>query len=462
MQEAYIPWGGEPSKKAHKKGKELFDRKKKSESEEERERLKKRKRGIDAAIGGFSRHIPGHQKGGPMKDRKQRNESLNFTDFCNSFVDPLWEAEGGLPKCPPGYRYNKKTMQCEPKTDKDDVRVDKGGKTSSPENSPKYNVWGATGINGDGYAWAERNNWGGNDGGAEAVPYSEEYIDEAKLPRAQKRKKKKSKGTLHAYDMDETLFSDSKSRVRVRDKEGNVKRELDNQQFNSDKKGDDEDYDFDDFRKAKNHGKNVKANKKMVKHLKKNLKRNKPVEIITARADFDDKEEFAKTFKRHGINIDPKARKGVHVRRVGNETTGTIGDRKTNTAADSAKRRGVKRVRMYDDSSHVLKDMKDKMKKDHPDIDYKGKKVEKGKDGQARQRRFREFVELEEKKTLATKAIDALLAGSLAASTMQTPAHMVGFAKNLSPSVHHAQYVQRTRPRNNDKAPVKRRGDQKK
>ena len=65
-----------------------------------------------------------------------------------------------LPKCPPGYRYSVEQKQCVPKTEKDDVRNNKGGsKESKPSNSPGYNVWGRTGVTGDGYAYAEPNNW---------------------------------------------------------------------------------------------------------------------------------------------------------------------------------------------------------------------------------------------------------------------------------------------------------------
>lgn len=96
---------------------------------------------------------------------------MNFSEFCDAFCDPLYEASG-IPKCPPGYRYNRKQMQCVPKTEKDDVRVNKGGaKDMHPSNGPGYNVWGRTGINGDGYAWAEKNNWGGGGEAPEAVPF---------------------------------------------------------------------------------------------------------------------------------------------------------------------------------------------------------------------------------------------------------------------------------------------------
>lgn len=93
----------------------------------------------------------------------QRKEALNFTQYLEAQCDPLYEVKGTLPKCPPGYRYSMEQKQCVPKTDKDDVRKDKGGgKDSHPSNGPGYNVWGRTGVNGDGYAWAEPNAYEGN------------------------------------------------------------------------------------------------------------------------------------------------------------------------------------------------------------------------------------------------------------------------------------------------------------
>ena len=91
---------------------------------------------------------------------RYRRESMNFTEYLEAQCDPLYEVKGALPKCPPGYRYSREEKQCVPKTDKDDVRLNKGGsKDSSPTNGPGYNVWGRTGVNGDGYAYAEPNNW---------------------------------------------------------------------------------------------------------------------------------------------------------------------------------------------------------------------------------------------------------------------------------------------------------------
>ena len=60
------------------------------------------------------------------------------------------------------------TKHCVPKTREDDV-TNSNGRDASPENGPSYRTWGRTGINGDGYAWAERNNWGGDNSGDGAV-----------------------------------------------------------------------------------------------------------------------------------------------------------------------------------------------------------------------------------------------------------------------------------------------------
>ena len=98
---------------------------------------------------------------------------MNYTEWCDSLTEPIFEVKGALPKCPPGYKYSMEQKQCVPKTEKDDVGNSKGGKDSKPANGPGYNVWGKTGINGDGYAWAEPNAWEGGSGGdqPEAAPY---------------------------------------------------------------------------------------------------------------------------------------------------------------------------------------------------------------------------------------------------------------------------------------------------
>ena len=93
---------------------------------------------------------------------------MNFSEYkeATDGVKPLYQVEGELPKCPRGYKWNMKSKRCEPKTEQDSVS-NQHRKDSHPKNGPGYNVWGATGLNGDGYAWAEPNGWG-EDGGESA------------------------------------------------------------------------------------------------------------------------------------------------------------------------------------------------------------------------------------------------------------------------------------------------------
>lgn len=100
-------------------------------------------------------------------------EAMNFSEYLEAIegVEPLYKVEGELPKCPPGYRYDRKAKDCVPKTEKD--KVGKDQRDSSPENGAGYKVFGKTGLNGDGYAWEDKGgNWGtDSSGGAEVSPY---------------------------------------------------------------------------------------------------------------------------------------------------------------------------------------------------------------------------------------------------------------------------------------------------
>ena len=88
---------------------------------------------------------------------------MDYTEYLARMRHPMYEKEGALPKCPPGYKWDKETMMCVPKTNKDAVGNRSTAKDMKPGNNPGYNVWGASGYNGDGYAWEEPPT-GGSDG----------------------------------------------------------------------------------------------------------------------------------------------------------------------------------------------------------------------------------------------------------------------------------------------------------
>ena len=98
---------------------------------------------------------------------------MNFSEWLDSLVEPLYEADG-IPQCPPGYVFDKKTLQCVPKTKKDDVsgRYDEK-KNLEPGNMPSFNTIGSHGQNGAPYAYEEQrppNPWGYEPGGPGWVP----------------------------------------------------------------------------------------------------------------------------------------------------------------------------------------------------------------------------------------------------------------------------------------------------
>ena len=94
---------------------------------------------------------------------------MDFSEFKEYLKDtktPLYSVEGKLPQCPPGYVWSRERKDCIPKTDKDKISGKlQDNKDSKPQN--QYNVWGKTGLNGDGYAYEEPfvNNTGSGFGG---------------------------------------------------------------------------------------------------------------------------------------------------------------------------------------------------------------------------------------------------------------------------------------------------------
>lgn len=106
---------------------------------------------------------------------------MNFSEWLESLQDPIYEANG-IPQCPPGYKFNKKTLRCEPKTERDDVSGGKK-KDSSPDNGPGFNVIGSHGQNGAPYAYEEQ----------DAETYSEMRINPGDIERWDEQNKENEK-----------------------------------------------------------------------------------------------------------------------------------------------------------------------------------------------------------------------------------------------------------------------------
>jgi hypothetical protein len=176
----------------------------------------------------------------------------------------------------------------------------------------------------------------------------EDYIEE-------KARGTRPKKTIHAYDVDETLFGHGKKgkpnvQVHVKDASGKRIQSLSNQEFNTHKLDKDKghSYDFSEFQSAKTFSKTSTPNKKTIKDVKRKQARGQNVHIITARSKFDKPSEFQGHLKKHGIDVPMNK---IHY--TGGMKGSDVGKKKVDTAKGIAKQSGAKTTHMYDDAAKV-------------------------------------------------------------------------------------------------------------
>jgi hypothetical protein len=176
--------------------------------------------------------------------------------------------------------------------------------------------------------------------------------------------KKRPTKTLTIFDIDDTLFHTT-AKIKVV-KDGKVIRTLTNQEFNNYELQPDEEFDFGEFRDAKKFAQESEPIEHMMDELRTILNHSKgTVIMLTARADFDDKQTFLKTFTDHGIDMSR-----VHVHRAGNLPGDSIPAEKkavwVRRYLDTGK---YNQVSLYDDSMSNLRVFKS-LKKEYPDVDF--------------------------------------------------------------------------------------------
>jgi hypothetical protein len=175
-------------------------------------------------------------------------------------------------------------------------------------------------------------------------------------------------GGLTIFDIDDTLFHTT-AKIAVL-KDGKKVKDLTNQEFNTYKLKDGEEFDFGEFKNAEKFYKESKPIQKMLDTAKAILRRveNKPdsqVVIITARNNFDDKNLFLKTFKKHGLNIDK-----IRVERAGKiNDVGQPDLKKYIIIYNMLKTKQFSRVRLFDDSMANLKAFL-KLQKEFPMVKF--------------------------------------------------------------------------------------------
>jgi len=119
------------------------------------------------------------------------------------------------------------------------------------------------------------------------------------------------KTKLAVFDIDDTLMSTT-AMIRVVS-DGVVIKTLTNQEFNNYELGPNEEFDFSEFRCSRKFATESKPILPMINKLKESHANGEKVIMLTARADFDDRDLFLQTFKDHGIAIHD-----IHVHRAGN------------------------------------------------------------------------------------------------------------------------------------------------
>jgi hypothetical protein len=181
--------------------------------------------------------------------------------------------------------------------------------------------------------------------------------------------------SIHYFDVDKTLMHTDATKVHVNDPTGKRVASLDPQQYNSHKLPANHSYDYSEFRSAKNF-ETAKPIRSVLAKMKAIHKNGGKTEILTARADFDDKDKFAKTWKKYGVDISPGK---VHVRRAGNIPLPTP-EAKAKVISDAIKKDGHKEVHLYDDHKPNIDTMM-ALKKEHPNVTFHGHHVIHNDDG---------------------------------------------------------------------------------
>ena len=170
---------------------------------------------------------------------------------------------------------------------------------------------------------------------------------------------------LTIFDIDDTLFHTT-AQIKVM-KNGQVVRSLSNQEFNNYQLQPGEEFDFGEFRSAEKFAKESEPIKPMINTLKRILDKtsNTKVIMLTARADFDNKDQFLNTFEKHGIDMSQ-----IHVHRAGN----IPGDeppayKKAVWVRKYLNTGKYNRVNLIDDSMSNLKVFKS-LKLEYPNVDF--------------------------------------------------------------------------------------------
>ena len=172
---------------------------------------------------------------------------------------------------------------------------------------------------------------------------------------------------LTIFDIDDTMFI-SKAKVRVKNTNTGKVKELTPQEYNDYKLGNNEVWDYGEFKSSKIFYKTATPIARMIEKAKAIIKnataRGSKVIIVTARSDMDNKDLFIKTFEAHGIPM-----KNVYVERAGNVGGKNSAANKTVVFKKYLDTNKYARVRLFDDHMDNLKALLD-LKREYPNVEF--------------------------------------------------------------------------------------------
>ena len=149
---------------------------------------------------------------------------------------------------------------------------------------------------------------------------------------------------LVVFDIDDTLVNTNTLINVVRD--GRVVKQLNSHDFTHYHLQPGEEFDFGRFRDAREFYTNARPIAPMIQKLKQDIATGNRVIMLTARADFNDRDVFLDTFRQYGIDMDQ-----VHVYRAGNLVTNAATEEKKKIILRHLLgKQHYDKIIMYDDS----------------------------------------------------------------------------------------------------------------
>jgi len=162
------------------------------------------------------------------------------------------------------------------------------------------------------------------------------------------------------FDIDETLFS-TKAKIHVI-KDNNIIKKLTNQEYNTYKLQDGEEFDYVEFSSSDifvNTSEPIVPIIKKLRAMFKNItKVGSDMYLLTARTDFDNKEKFLKFLNEYGIKAGNIKDNKIHVIRAGNRPGKNSAERKKAIVKEFLSTGEYYKVRLYDDDISNLKAVK--------------------------------------------------------------------------------------------------------